>query len=849
MPLPGPESQLKAQDFAMFKFFRRYQKILIVIGGVILMLAFTVAEPLSNWVQERNEALGQRNPKATAVTWKGGRLTEGELDRLMYNRQMANRFVQYVDGVGAQTAELAGIPDFGPRVGAVGAIGENWTERMLEEDVVLRHILAERGRKMGIVISDQAIGDYIEELGRNELGGDELRGILQMIAGANRPLTADEIYNILRHELLADAVLQAYGVGPTAQDMLAAELPVNRWEEWKRTNDRIVIEAAAIDPATSMLDVADPTDGVLRKYFDEHKEQFAFPVNVLGVELPSSEPGFHVPRKITLKYLRANFDEYVDRYAKEITDEEIAAYYEERKNPMFIAAELESTEVDVEETPADETPPSETPAEETPAEDTPVEESSETPAESTESTEPAAESTEPMTEEPAAEGEAAEQPAEGAEEPAAEPASETAPAEGEPAGEGAADENPAPESAAAKKSSPFRLAAYQQTEEETPAADNATEAAEGETPAATEEGAEAADVTVTEETEEEIKYQPLEEVKDDIRRRMAEDKFFDNIDAVMQGAMGRLNPYYSTYLGQKLDAEAAKKPVPAPPAELVDFAPIAKELNLELEETGELDIVQLRDSNVGKTVGDQKYRGTPLWQMMFGGDIDNFEPVLTLDIGRFGDRYLVMKTSDEPARVPTFEEAREQVLAAWKREQAAKLALEKAKVTAKTIQDSGLDLTAYYVDQPEVVVTKTAPFTQFTEGDIAPTSRVPSYRLSQPQGLKAIGPQFMEDVFKLKQGEVTALANYDDSTIYVVRLADEYESTEQLRTDFLEQANFWPGRVAFLGNNAQNARGMALKALFDDTEIEWKRTAETDAAAEDAEVDAEDEGEDEESVE
>jgi hypothetical protein len=315
----------------------------------------------------------------------------------------------------------------------------------------------------------------------------------------------------------------------------------------------------------------------------------------------------------------------------------------------------------------------------------------------------------------------------------------------------------------------------------------------------------------------------------------------------MQGAMGRLTPYYSTYLGQKLDAEAAKKPVPAPPKELVDFAPIAKELNLELEETGELDIVQLRDSNVGKTVGDQKYRGTPLWQMMFGGDIDNFEPVQTLDIGRFGDRYLVIKTSDEPARVPTFEEAREQVLAAWKREQAAKLALEKAKTTAKTIQDSGLDLTAYYVDQPEVVVTKTAPFTQFTEGDIAPTSRVPSYRLSQPQGLKAIGPQFMEDVFKLKPGEVTALANYDDSVVYMVRLADEYESTEQLRTDFLEQANFWPGRFAFLGNNAQTARGMALKALFDETEIEWKRPVEGESAEADAEVDAD--AEDEESVE
>jgi hypothetical protein len=111
---------------------------------------------------------------------------------------------------------------------------------------------------------------------------------------------------------------------------------------------------------------------------------------------------------------------------------------------------------------------------------------------------------------------------------------------------------------------------------------------------------------------------------------------------------------------------------------------------------------------------------------------------------------------------------------------------------------------------------------------------MPTYRLSQPQGLESVGPDFMREVFKLKQGDVAALPNYDKSIVYVVRLADQVETDEQLRSNFLEQANFWPGRYIMRNNSAQSERNAAMSAMLENINVEWKRD---DAQAADEESD------------
>ncbi len=793
----------------MFRFFRRYQKTFIVVGGVILMFVFTVGDSLTAWMRSREDGASGRSPNATAVTWDGGKLTERELDSLMTERQMVNRFVQMVYRAGLERAAMAGREDLAPRVQPIGLINEQWTRPELEQEVLVADVLARRGEKLGIKISDTAVTEYINELGRGELGSDDIRAILSALNPAGRAPSADYIYSALKHELLASAVARSYGAGNSTQDMLAAELPINRWEQWKRVNDRVAIEAAAIDPATSLVDVPEPTDQQLRDFYQEYKDRVDSIVRLPdGTELPSSVPGFKIPRKVRVQYLRANYDEFVDRYAAEVTDEEIAKYYEENKYRFVEADSFDDILDDTsDEAPADEMD-NEDSADNTTggtADDPSMEDAAE--SENADETDAQGQMDQDSSDGEQASGDSGE-----AAEDTANESGESAPAD--------EDDN-----AGRVADSPFRLVAYQEEAENGAESDNSSE--EDDTTNAVEGESE---MTETETEQEEVAYQPLEEVADKIRRNIAEDRFFNEIDADMQAVVARLSPPFNRYLGAKLDAEALEEETPEPPEDLVNLAPIAKEYSLELEETGELNAIELRDTALGKSVGEQKYSGISMWQLMFAADVDMYEPVLSADVGRFGDRYLAMKIADEPERVPPFEEIKDQVSKAWKMDEAAKLALEKAKETAKKAEESGLSLKDYFVDNADVEVTTTPTFTQLTEGDVAPTSGRPIYRLSQPSGVENVGPEFLSEVFKLKQGEVTAVPNFDKSIIYIVRLADEFESTEQLRRDFLEQANFWPGRYEFRNSTAQAARGAALGAMLEDINVEWKRPEAEDAA-------------------
>ena len=45
-----------------------------------------------------------------------------------------------------------------------------------------------------------------------------------------------------------------------------------------------------------------------------------------------------------MQYIEANYDDYLQRRKTKVTDEEIAKYYEEHKDPMFVKADTGSME-------------------------------------------------------------------------------------------------------------------------------------------------------------------------------------------------------------------------------------------------------------------------------------------------------------------------------------------------------------------------------------------------------------------------------------------------------------------------------------------------------------------------
>jgi hypothetical protein len=132
------------------------------------------------------------------------------------------------------------------------------------------------------------------------------------------------------------------------QFSLATVTPEERWNDWLRVNDRIVLEAAAFPVEKFLVDVPEPTDAQLAAFVEQtddlgnkykYLEREPQPDFLGSMELPSRHPGFAVPRKIDAQYIRADYDKFLTKVENEITDEEIAKYYEDNKDPLFIKAD------------------------------------------------------------------------------------------------------------------------------------------------------------------------------------------------------------------------------------------------------------------------------------------------------------------------------------------------------------------------------------------------------------------------------------------------------------------------------------------------------------------------------
>jgi hypothetical protein len=321
-------------------------------------------------------------------------------------------------------------------------------------------------------------------------------------------------------------------------------------------------------------------------------------------------------------------------------------------------------------------------------------------------------------------------------------------------------------------------------------------------------------------------FQPLDEVRDEIRRDIARARVTEQLSDLMNRLHSEVNGEFNQYYSARLDAEAQEREAPAPPPELADLASLAQEHGLKHGRTGAMSWLEFRETPIGKS-GDVESQ-FDLWRILFFGrdEHDLYQPISTQDID--GNRFVASKTSDTPGRVPDLKEVREEVVQAWKRVKAADLALEHAKAEAKKAQDVRSPLTDYFANQPGIEVTTTDPFSRYTGGEVGVVNnqlqREP-LRLSQPDGVIAAGPEFMDKVLALKDGEVGAVLNHDHSIAYVVRIAQHQMSPEELRTAYLSEAAYWPGMEIMTSDHFRRGLQLLAADIQKGANIDWKRPA------------------------
>ncbi len=731
-----------------FYLFRKYQKAFLVVAGVLAMFIFVVADPLMSWLQSSGGGAGSRNAKTVVATWDGGSMNLQQLDRLSQRRYKISEFLRNLVGVAAGKIEQEGgtaipptLPDF--RL-------QNTDPRSVQAGCVTTRMLADLAKKSDITVSKNAINHYLREWGLRRMGDADMANILQRVSLSDKSLFAG-----LQEMLMGNFYMSSYSLATRGI------MPEERWQDWRRINERIAVEAAILPADNFLAAVPEPTETELKAFYDLHKDRIDGSEHmVMNARLPSPDPGFREPRRVKLQYLLASVDDWTQKMTEAVTETEIVDYYEQNKRVQFVKTSNSiSTDGLFDE------------AEVVEAASEAVEGDQEGNADNSE--EKAVEET--------------------TEEPVDEEAVQDSPASEEP--QPAADES----SQQLRRKNPFRLAAFQNNIEE-PVEEPVEEESETED-------------SSTEEAEEPVEFVPIEKVREQIRRLLAEDKAFVELKKIVDRTYAGLQSAYNPYGFKVVSARAEEKEVPAPPAKLSDYIALATESGLASEETVLLSGQELAGTFVGKAVDAQTNREFVV-QAMFG-EQELYEPYRAID--QDGNSYIVCKVEDVPSRVPDFEEVKEAVLAAWKKQEASKLALAKAEELAELAKTSG-DTVAIVARAQKYEVVTTDMFSWLTFGTTQADMQR-GYRLGEAPPLESVDADFMTQAFKLKPDEKIALFNHDHSQAYVVQLSRREQTEDEMRQRFVAEANTWYGGRIMNSVRAGGAQRQLLGQLAEKSNL------------------------------
>jgi hypothetical protein len=778
-----------------FSIFRRNQRIMLAVICVFAMFAFVFLDPLFKYLGRAGATVNPVVVEANSHSYRAS-----ELIALMDSRRIVKNFLQRLAMAWVQKGVDAN--QVSPRdAGSVAeATFERWRQELMDRSVppediptdesgapregalsleeasaIQTVVLAAAAEQQGMVITDQAVNDYLELITKNLISPAEFEKIVGSLHAEARNMSQAYLFDALRRELLASRFDFMYKIV-----YRATVLPSPRWEYFQELNRSATAEVVGVPVEGFVKDVPEPSDAELKAFF----EKFS---NVLPV--PNSPiPGFKRPAKAKFQYFVANTAEFIEGALAQVTPEEVREYYEKNKDVRYRDRKLDRSSPAADDSDAN---PDDVKSGDAPSGETQPTDSKSAPAPASDAGSPKG-ADQPQT--PAAEGE--KKPAAGSGAPATptdadKKSSRLVPADAlhlvALAQKPAAKTPPAAANAKTPAAAPADTKpADTKPADAAPAADEKPAAEPTDAKAGTAEPTSSAAAGDQPTGRKEVAYEPFEKVEEDIRKTLASDKANRQIDEIFQGLIAKMREYSSArgeYEVSKEDNPDLEEPEP------LDLAAMAAAKGVTAKETDLISADELEaETGLGKSfsfVLDQRsrfgYREVPFLDIGFTDR--RFKPEPTED--RDGDRYLSWKVQETPAGVPDLEEVRKEVIRALKLIEARKMAVAAAERLAKEARESKKPLSEVFAGREGMEVVKADPFTWMTVGNLPFDPGANQPRLSDVHGVEAPGEEFMEAVFNSSPEQISVALNEPKTVAYVVQVDGFEPPREDLRQEFL----------------------------------------------------------------
>jgi hypothetical protein len=772
-----------------FKIFRKHQKVALAAVTLMAMIAFGLGDVL------RQIGGGGHGPREGNVVFETniGNLTEVAIHNLRVQRNTVQRFIRFAIIKSHPEYEKSPIGPYIVRY----TLNRYGFGGLSDGDMLYKWLFLHEANTRGIVVPDDLINDYIDQVTEKKLSRKKFLEIV-----SDMQISPKELYDLLRTELVADSASRL-----TSPNVLPS--PEKYWQYFQQLHTRQKIAVAGV-PVNSFVDQAgEPTEAQIAKLFSEHQYEYEQAYN------GEFRPGFRQPPKVKLQYLEISWGKVEEkaRAQSPVTDQEIEDYYENNKitdirlqdrspvagdentplDPDMVPEEgekpttqsgpkLEGPQDEPKEGTEEKPKPGDKPEGETPAPKSGTEQPKSEQPQETGDKEPGDQAKSPECVGAGTASASDDQDEKTDDNPEAAPAEKSQPPakpSGKPEEAGEEPEKPV----AAKKKTP----ADGDAKPADPDAEDADE--QPETPAKKGEEPPAKPAP------RELKFKPLDDdLRGYIRSKLQTeraDKLMNETAAKVRRAMDDVAEKFADSSDIKLVDPNAEQLAELEKRSAVELHKIADQLGVKFGETGLISISELRDisefgnaEDLESRVTMQGERRTIVAQAFEGDALCQLFVSETLGAAR----YFVWKVRNVPAHVAQLADAgiREQVVVAWKRLAAQQLALKRAQDLAKVAESGDKDFQKALADE---TVTGASPGTALTvvessEFSFWQESSVPNsmsqsrpVQLGIPGGVAKAGIKFMQVVFeKLADGQVGVALNDDATIYYVVKVFDRRDA-------------------------------------------------------------------------
>lgn len=242
-------------------------------------------------------------PGQTGIATAAGTVSANDLAMMKRERELANQIV---------------VAAFRERENAFNFMLQQYTfGGTTNREIIARYLLLNEADKLGVNISDEYVGDFLNGVAENGLSRKEFVTIRSQLS-----LGESELYDILRNELRARTTL-------TLLNPEVLRMPEEYWADFGKLNFKSTVDAAAI-PVSAFVEKsaggaeAEGWESRVKDLFELHKASFPF----------GGTPGFYQPDRVQLAWFQIEQDR-IEASIPDPTAEELQAKYDELKESLY----------------------------------------------------------------------------------------------------------------------------------------------------------------------------------------------------------------------------------------------------------------------------------------------------------------------------------------------------------------------------------------------------------------------------------------------------------------------------------------------------------------------------------